>query len=323
MSTPPTRSPGPATNASSPPPLHEDTTPRISSPLNPSPKPLAPPLPRSPYQHSLAHMHTSSTEFPRMSTTSGPSLASQSQDYSPYGSSEGNTTEAQTSSRQRVDSEPTTRQSRHSSPGSYTAARYRTDSFPRPPLHDEASSLEGSPRTLTVESIGDGRERSREEDPGTSEVIKESERGRDVKRVGWGVKAGKEEDHDDPVRDSDSEHTDMHGKEKEKHGYLFSRSGTKSLRVAQEQREGYDWAEKVKHFSRPDVQLWYIQCPPDLLISLNSVDFLKCTPVSTIGHALSPIIQEGLITAVDALAFVPLPGLEVAARALLGVWEAC
>ncbi|KAF9233130.1 hypothetical protein BU15DRAFT_80438 [Melanogaster broomeanus] len=132
MSTPPTRSPGPANIASSPPLLHEDTTPRISSPLNPSPKPLAPPLPRSPYQQPLAHTHTSLTEFPRMSTTSGPSPASQSQDYSPYGSSEGNTTEVWTSSRQRVDSEPTTRQSRHSSPGSYTAARYRTDSFPRP-----------------------------------------------------------------------------------------------------------------------------------------------------------------------------------------------
>ncbi|KAF9233121.1 hypothetical protein BU15DRAFT_66849, partial [Melanogaster broomeanus] len=175
----------------------------------------------------------------------------------------------------------------------------------------------GSSGTLTVESIGDGRERSREEDPGTSEVIKESERGRDVKRVGWGVKAGKEEDHDDPVRDSDSEHTDMHGKEeRETWISLFAfwdEEFTSRARTA----------GGVKHFSRPDVQLWYIQCPPDLLISRSSVDFLKCTPVSTIGHALSPIIEEGLITAVDALAFVPLPGLEVAARALLGVWEAC
>ncbi|KAF9233128.1 hypothetical protein BU15DRAFT_66854 [Melanogaster broomeanus] len=171
MSTPPTRSPGPANIASSPPPLHEDTTPRISSPLNPSPKPLAPPLPRSPHQHTLAHAHTSSTEFPRMSTTSDPSLASQSQNYSPYRSSGGggNTTEH--------------------------VSLALTSIFP------------------------------------ASTIKKLSPAGKAV------LKAGR--------------------------------------------------------------------------------------TVSTIGHALSPIIQEGLITAVDALAFVPLPGLEVAARALLGVWEAC
>ncbi|KAF9218646.1 hypothetical protein BS17DRAFT_521945 [Gyrodon lividus] len=148
MSTPPTRSPGPGGTTSALPSLHENTTPRISSPLNPSPKPLPPPLP-PPYQHTRAHAQTSSTEFPRVRRTSAASLAAQTQGHSPNGSPVWNMNGALSPPRQRFASSPATRQRTDSSPGSVTATRQRIGSSPCSPPHaqveTEATSFEALP----------------------------------------------------------------------------------------------------------------------------------------------------------------------------------
>jgi serine/threonine protein kinase len=154
--------------------------------------------------------------------------------------------------------------------------------------------------------------------PEALEVPKQTERAGDIKEGGRGVRTGEEEDHDVAVKDTGSKHTDVHGKEK--HVSLFSRFGTKHTQVAQEQQEGYDRAEK--HVSLALTSILSASTIKEL--SPVGETLLKAGhAASSIGRVLSPVIQEGLTMAVDALGFVPLPGLEVAAKALLGVWEAC
>ncbi|KIJ12984.1 hypothetical protein PAXINDRAFT_100924 [Paxillus involutus ATCC 200175] len=109
-------------------------------------------------------------------------------------------------------------------------------------------------------------------------------------------------------------------KDKEKHGSFFSRSGTKSTRVADEQKDGHDRVKK--HVSL--VLMSILPASTIRKLSPAGEALLKAGhAASSIGHSLAPVIKEGLVMSTDVLKFAPVPGLEEAARVLLGVWQAC
>ncbi|KAF8838960.1 hypothetical protein BDN67DRAFT_932949 [Paxillus ammoniavirescens] len=156
--------------------------------------------------------------------------------------------------------------------------------------------------------------------PGALELQKEAARADNVQEGDQGARVGEGEDHDNLVKGTESKDTGVHEKEKEKHGSFFSRSGTKSTRVADEQKDGHDRVEK--HVSL--VLMSILPASTIRKLSPAGEALLKAGhAASSIGHSLAPVIKEGLVMSTDVLKFAPVPGLEEAARVLLGVWQAC
>ncbi|KIK81138.1 hypothetical protein PAXRUDRAFT_156824 [Paxillus rubicundulus Ve08.2h10] len=140
------------------------------------------------------------------------------------------------------------------------------------------------------------------------------------KEGGPEARGGEGEDHDNLVKDVESKDTAAQDKEKEKNGSFFSRSGTKSTRVVDEEKDGRDRVEK--HVSLALMSI----LPASTIRKLSPAGeaLIKAGhAASSIGHSLAPVIKEGLVISTDVLRFAPVPGLEEAARVLLGVWQAC